>query len=257
MHIFELIDVDRIKVVGYIISVFITAETLSTIFRGKHLLSAFFDHPTIKYSYIVKKEGKIATSNKLSSSEWIVTIFIWAGRHRIIKQEDISKVDPVKIIGSDNLIIRNLKLIYQDKDAFNIALNCNKSKNHIISFDYLDRRQGAILELHCSSSRKPKIDIQGSIIDDGRIVEVDPSLPIRIWNSSLTLAMFRELIKTILSAIIAYVLIYFMLKIFGNSIDSITLKFMLLGGIATVFASSIVNRSPIPKSLLNQLHKYS
>lgn len=91
-------------------------------------------------------------------------IAFWNRGNETIDENDIAPKDPVKLSVNEKYKILDARILYQTKDAnnFKIIINTN-DREIIITFDFLTKNQGVIIQLLHTGFRNDDIKLSGTI----------------------------------------------------------------------------------------------
>jgi len=112
----------------------------------------------------------------------VTKILFWNGGNDTIDNQDISRVDPLKIHLKENYKILESNVLYSKNPAnqFSVKTACDKS-DAILKFDYLDKDEGGIVQLIHTGISDKDIEIQGTIKGGGKPIHAKQHL--YIFNS--------------------------------------------------------------------------
>ena len=99
--------------------------------------------------------------NRLTASK----LALWNSGTTTISKSDIAKASPLQLKLKKDFEILDIKNIYSSHSGNNVKCLFEKSGNSIkISFDYLDRKEGAVIQiLHTSDNPEP-LEMEGHLI---------------------------------------------------------------------------------------------
>lgn len=110
----------------------------------------------------------ILYNGKQVKSLTVTTIMFWNNGRETIDKQDISKAEPLKIKGVNDVRILDVKIISVNNNAslFDCPLIDNDAH---IYFDYLDKKQGAVIQVVHTGVKDSDVDIVGKIKGVDRI----------------------------------------------------------------------------------------
>jgi hypothetical protein len=101
--------------------------------------------------------------NNLTASKFA----FWNDGKKTILEDDIPTSSPLKITSKDNIEIFNAEIKYVTNDSNNIVIKQSK-KEIIIKFEYLDKYQGAVINILHSGQSSDDLIINGDIKGVGK-----------------------------------------------------------------------------------------
>ena len=91
-------------------------------------------------------------------------IALWNAGRETIQGSDIARADPLRITSEADMKILSAEVMEQKNPANQFSVSVSGDQNCAeLSFDYLDKNEGAVLQLLHSGTRWSKIEVQGRI----------------------------------------------------------------------------------------------
>lgn len=164
-----------------IISLIITISfAIYFYFRSKKVKLPLYSHWSINIinELVNKFESLKMTYSGLPIENLTVTkILFWNGGNDTIDDQDISRVDPLKIHIKENYKILESNVLYSKNPANQFSVKtANDKSDAILKFDYLDKDEGGIVQLIHTGISDKDIEIQGTIKGAGKPVHAKQHL---------------------------------------------------------------------------------
>lgn len=149
-------------------------------FKSKKVKLPLYSHWSINIinEFVNKFESLEMTYSGLPIENLTVTkILFWNGGNDTIDDQDISRVDPLKIQIKEKYKILESNVLYSKNPAnqFSIKTADDKS-NAMLKFDYLDKDEGGIIQLIHTGKSFKDIEIHGTIKGAGKPVHANQFL---------------------------------------------------------------------------------
>ncbi|MFB2937719.1 hypothetical protein ACE1B6_20925 [Aerosakkonemataceae cyanobacterium BLCC-F154] len=137
----------------------------------------------------------------------VTRIAFWNAGNETIDRKDIAAADPIKIVLSSGYNILDVKLIYE-KDKVN-QFNFNFQSGNpdvILNFDYLDKHDGAIIQIVHTGEDSKNFEIYGRVKGVGKLRLVSNELfskgqEISVAIFSAATAVISSVLGTIINSI--------------------------------------------------------
>ncbi|MCJ7497383.1 MAG: hypothetical protein MUO78_04530 [candidate division Zixibacteria bacterium] len=96
-------------------------------------------------------------------------IAFWNAGSDTIDGEDISAIEPLTFHVKEGYKILDQKIIYQSRPANQFSVNRAKDRSYVLlDFDYIDKKQGTIIQLFHTGRSSEDIECRGSIKGAGK-----------------------------------------------------------------------------------------
>lgn len=155
-----------------------------------------------------KIEGlQIMYSSQPVQNVTITKVAFWNDGNETINGNDIANADPIEIRLKEGFMILESKIIYEKNNAN--LLTIQKAENDTIlyiKFDYLDRGEGAVIQLLHTGNSSEDVIISGTIKGVGKVVNNSRNLYGNLFFNN----------KTIVDRILAEKIIKFITIIMGT-----------------------------------------
>lgn len=127
---------------------------------------------------VTKFESLQMTYSGLPIENLTVTkILFWNGGNDTKDDQDISRVDPLKIYIKENYEILESNVLYSKNPANQFSVKTANDKSYaILNFDYLDKDEGGIVQLIHTGTSDKDIEIRGTIKGAGKPVHAKQHL---------------------------------------------------------------------------------
>lgn len=135
--------------------------------RVRKPLFAAWSFNLIKDASKKLKKLEVLYSQKKIENLTITNIAFWNAGRETIRKEDIAKADPLKIVVNDKYEILDSEVIKMTNDANLVEAIKENNKSFIITFDYLDKGEGAVIRVIHTGQLLKDIDFIGKIIGAG------------------------------------------------------------------------------------------
>jgi hypothetical protein len=106
----------------------------------------------------------ISYQGKPISNLTVSKVALWNAGRDPIREGDIPKLDPLTITAKDNAEIRKAEILYSSREANELEIDLASSKKLYLRFKYLDRDQGAVVQLWHTGLSHDVLDFTGSVI---------------------------------------------------------------------------------------------
>ncbi|MEX5393819.1 hypothetical protein ACVH7R_11000 [Acinetobacter baumannii] len=94
------------------------------------------------------EEVEILFAGKSVDKLYKTLIYIWNSGNLTIRRTDLETIDKLRLSIENNTEVLSIKIIQVTRDVINFSIdNQIDSKNHEIKFDYLDPKDGAVIEV--------------------------------------------------------------------------------------------------------------
>jgi hypothetical protein len=234
--------------------------------KGRRIKDPCWDIRSVNLieGFKIKLENlEILYKHKIIDKLTISRIILWNAGLETINSNDITSLDPLRIIASENVNILDIKLLITNNPPS--AINCILSKDGksaFINFDYLDNNQGAVFQLIHTGKSSSELKMIGTIkgtrkITPKKINSDWLSLPTPKSFDRKISSLARRWINTIVN--ILAVIILSLLTIFSiiiiiakNTLNPLSVINSIAYGLITlVFVRRTINvwRTSSPKGL--------
>lgn len=118
----------------------------------------------IRNKIAVTPELEIFYKKNLIQSLMLTKISFWCSGNLVIDKSDIAEVDPIGIEFSNEISVFDVKIEYQNSFSNNFSVEFIKEKKFIkISFDYMQKNDGVILNIYHNGTSSTHFKVRGSI----------------------------------------------------------------------------------------------
>ncbi|TDM66400.1 hypothetical protein C5B72_02470 [Acinetobacter sp. KU 011TH] len=168
----QILDYLNISWVGVIItlviSIFAIILTVFLYFKSKQKYS--LNHYVSSNLLINKndtekpEEVEILFAGKSVDKLYKTLIYIWNSGNLTIRRTDLETIDKLRISIENNTEVLSMKIIHVTRNVINFSIdNQIDSKNHEIKFDYLDPKDGAVIEVFHTGNLND-LKLKGTVI---------------------------------------------------------------------------------------------
>lgn len=184
----------------------------------------------------------------------ITKIAFWNQGRETIKKGDIPNGDPLRINARDGIKILDAEVIASNNSANKFDVSAIENQSSIrISFDYLDKNQGGVIQIIHTGSFSNDLILEGTIMGAGKITSfnnpeailVNKLALLKIPKPSLRIKRFFGIIFTIGLSFLSLILILSAIITFNFS--GLTLGVMY--GLMTIWFYFSSVRRVVPKEL--------
>lgn len=115
---------------------------------------------------ISQKSGlEISYQGQRVESLTISQLYFWNNGAETIKGSDLVKTDPIRIVAAKNIFILDTSILCLSDVTNQIVTNLHPDKTHVdISFEYLDKGQGAIFQVVHTGESPKHLSMAGKLI---------------------------------------------------------------------------------------------
>jgi hypothetical protein len=175
--------------------------------KRKELCWIIISNNLIQESRNTIQSLSIRYKSKLISNLTVSKILFWNRGNETIYKCDLETINPLKIICKNNILTS--EVIHKNNPSDNIRIITEKHKLSIIKFDYLNPRDGFILQVIHDGVSSNDITLQGDIIgvnvkQFGQL-KIDNPIKVRLYTMTILLmilfVLFSVLFLYILSII--------------------------------------------------------
>lgn len=111
----------------------------------------------------------IKYKNKVVDNLTVSKVAFWNGGRLVINRNDLPQGYQLKIQPNEGIRIYNAEILYVDEDSNQIELRFNEKQSEIvIDFEYLDFKQGAVINVLHSGNSSDGIKINGVVKGAGK-----------------------------------------------------------------------------------------
>jgi len=109
-------------------------------------------------------------SNQKIENLTTTKIAIWNAGSDTIRDQDIASADPMKICIKEGNKILDVKTIYEKNPSNQFCCTIAKDQSHVLlNFDYIDKNEGAVIQILHTGQSSEDIEIYGTIKGFGKI----------------------------------------------------------------------------------------
>ena len=184
--------------------------------------------------------SKISSLNVLYSGNQIDNLSVskiafWNNGNEPIKSNDIAQKDPLRIVSKNNSKILDANIINYIKPANNINLKISDNGSEaIITFDFLAKNEGVIIQVYHTGKTNNDIQIEGTIIGGKKILRKNLLINEKKERRVGLIAIPSILIASIIISLITYNIImdkgtpisakiFFVIACYKNKIQRVTI----------------------------------
>ena len=100
-------------------------------------------------------------------------IMVWSDGTETIKGSDVAASDPIRVQASPSTKLLEIELIQQNHQADRVHVNLQNGQNSaIISFDFLDRGHGFVIQVFHTGTTSSDVLLAGTVIGGGEPIPV-------------------------------------------------------------------------------------
>jgi hypothetical protein len=98
----------------------------------------------------------------------VTKVLLFNKGREAIRKSDLAPHDSLKIATAEGVVILGVAIVYYDRATGIAVRRTNDRKEAPIAFDYLDHRQGAVIEIIHTGSTPFDVKVQGTVINGGQ-----------------------------------------------------------------------------------------
>lgn len=212
----------EISVIGFFIGLILAIWSLVVGIKGrakKSLSLSLIGYNLIK-DFSEKIDGLNVSFNDDKVKNFTVTkIAVWNSGNITLTKSDIVDADPFRIEISDDLIILDYQILQTNEPSNQfklISAKTEEGKEYLkVDFDYIDRRQGCVIQIFHNGQSSSQIGVKGRIKGIKKITQEDSSKFILKLSDSLAMTANKRVnrvalaVLMLLSVIVIFVLFWY------------------------------------------------
>lgn len=172
----------------------------------------------------------------------ITNIALWNAGSKSIRAEDIASTNKIRISAKKGVRIFDAVILKRNMEENKFEINFDSSANTVeISFEYLDRNNGAAIQVSHSGTSSNDIEILGTFITHGKIISFENETKKAIINTlespAKNFLLTGDDKKAIFRILLFVALIFILIAWFGNLLwvkTVLIIHGLLYAGIAVV-----------------------
>lgn len=187
---------------------------------------------------------KVTCENKNISTLTITKILMWCNGKETIYDTDITKKMPLLIKTREDVDILEAKVIFSNNQANNVNLEKLENNNYKINFEFLDKKNGFIIQVVHTGRYSDDIIVDGKI--KGIAKNIGNNFPQKkgildkIFEYKFTLTFLNIFVVFFISSLFIFSLGYFLMYIYYLFFRREELNIVIhLGGISSLIIAYI------------------
>jgi hypothetical protein len=174
---------------GCIIAIFATALAIIFYYKGKKVKLPCY---AVRSSNIVSNlVSKIETLEMLYAGKpienlTVTKLLFWNAGRDTIDYRDVASADPLRVHAKESCKILDAKILYEKKRANKFSITNSSNQSCIsIQFDYMDKDEGAVIQLIHTGKSSDDIKVTGTIKGAGKPIFKKPYHKVKTLNFRL------------------------------------------------------------------------